>query len=192
MKANIGTATLKPSQVISPAHPPITVNRAVLEDNGVIADGQIVAMDEDGKTIPHALVEDLAMTGTINGTNKVFTAAIGPYLPGSIVISNDNETAQEVTDDENGGLVGDGAGTVLPDGTVSVTLGTAPAEGKTVTISYKTKPVGVNVVECDTAEDDSTVVIEHGAVNRDLLLRGAVAADDQDVEALKAIGIYAV
>jgi hypothetical protein len=89
-------------------------------------------------------------------------------------------------------LFADGAGTVLPDGTVSVTLGTAPAEGKTVTISYKTKPVGVNVVECDTAEDDSTVVIEHGAVNRDLLLRGAVAADDQDVEALKAIGIYAV
>ncbi len=192
MKANVGSATLHPSRVIDTAHPPVVMNEAVLEDNGVIAEGQIVAKDEDGKIIPHALVEDVAMTGAVDETNKVFTAVIGPYLPGSIVIANNNTTPQQVTDNENGGLVGNGSGTVLPDGTVSVTLGTAPEEETTVTISFKTKPTGVNVQECDTAEDDSTPVLKHGTVNRDLLLTGASAADDEDVAALEALGIYAV
>jgi len=35
-------------------------------------------------------------------------------------------------------------------------------------------------------------VLKHGTVNRDLLLTGASAADDEDVAALEALGIYAV
>jgi hypothetical protein len=200
MNAVVGKQTQAPSRIIAPGHPELTLAESVLEDQGVLADGQIVAKDGDGEIIAHKKVTGLAMTGTVDGTNKVFTAAIGPFLPGSIVIKNDNETAQEVADNQNGGLVGDGTGSALPDGTVSVTLGTAPAEGKTVTIDFKTKPVGVNKQECDTSEDDTALIVQHGTVTRDLLVRNAVAgavttsaaADAEDIAALKAIGIYAI
>lgn len=193
MKANIGSLTLNPSRVIASAHDPITVALSVKESAGVIADGQLVAKDADGEVIAHALVADAAMTGTIDGANKDFTATLGPVLPGTIVIANNNASAQELTDDGNGNLVGDGTGTVnYKTGAVAAALTTAPAEGKTVLVSHKTKPVGVNIQECDTSEDDTALVVKHGTVNRDLLLRGAIAADDEDVAALEAIGLYAV
>jgi len=192
MRANIGTQYLTPSRILSTRHPPITDAMSVKEDNGVIADGQIVAKNADGEVIPHAVVSGLAMTGTIDGANKAFAASVGPCLRGSIAIANNNASAQALADDGNGNLVGAGSGTVnYKTGAISAAFTTAPAAGKTVLLGYRTQPVGVNVEECDTAEDDTAKVIEHGAVNRDLLLTGSAAADDVDVAALKAIGIYA-
>lgn len=193
MKATIGTATLEPSRVIAPPLPHLTVNEPVLADQGVIADGQIVAKDANGMTIPHKLTEGAAMTGTIDGTNKNFTATLGPTLPGSVKITNNNTVAQELVDDGLGHLIGGGSGTIVyKNGAVAAALTTAPAVGKTVVIDHKTKPTGVNIGECDTAEDDSAVVMKHGTVNRDLLLTGAVAADAEDIAALEAISVYAV
>lgn len=195
MKANIGTQSLTPSRVIAPGHPPVTGAISVLEDQGVIADGQILAKDSAGEAIAHKLVEDVAMTGTVDGTNKTFAATLdpAPVLPGSVVIDNNNTSAQQLVDDGLGNLVGAGTGTVnYKTGAVSVTFTTAPASGKTVLASHKTQPVGVNSQECDTSEDDSALILKHGTVNRDLLLRGSVAADDEDVAALESIGIFAV
>lgn len=195
MKANIGTQNLTPSRIIADAHPPIIVSASVLEDNGVLADGQIVAKDADGEVIPHELIEDVAMTGDIDGANKDYTTTLdpAPVLPGSVVIANNNAVAQEVTDDGEGNLIGDGSGTInYKTGEVSVSLTTAPAAGKTVLISHKTRPIGVNVQECDTEEDDTALVVKHGSVNKDLLLRGEVAADAEDIAALESIGIFTV
>jgi hypothetical protein len=193
MKANIGKQTLTPSRVLSTQHPPITGSMSVKEDNGVIADGQIVAKDADGEVVPHAIVENVAMAGTIDGANKAFTATIGPCLRGSIAIANNNASAQALADDGNGNLVGAGSGTVnYKTGAISAAFTTAPAAGKTVLLGYRTQPVGVNLQECDTSEDDTALVVRHGAVNRDLLLTGAVAADAVDVAALEAIGTFAV
>jgi hypothetical protein len=193
MKANIARQTLEPSKIVATVHPAITAAGSVLEDNGVIADGQIVAKNAGGEIIPHALVEDVAMAGTIDGTNKAFTATLGPCLPGTIAIANNNTAAQALVDDGNGRLVGDGSGTVnYKTGAVAASLTTAPAVGKTVLIDHRTQPVAVNIQECDTSEDDTALFIKHGAVNSDLLLRGASAADAVDVAALEALGIYAV
>lgn len=193
MKAVIGTQNLTPSQAVATVHPPIVAAMSVLADKGVLADGQIVAKDADGEVIAHVAMEDVAMTGTIDGTNKAFTADLGPVLPHSVVIDNDNESAQQLADDGNGNLVGDGSGTVnYKTGAVAAAFTTAPASGKTAVIAYRTQPVGVCTQECDTSEDDTALVVKHGAVNRDVLLRGASAADGTDVEALEALGIFAV
>jgi hypothetical protein len=195
MNANLGTIETAPSRVVVMNHPPITESIGVLEDEGVIADGQIVAKDDDGKVIAHEKVTGAAMTGTVNGTNDDFTATLDPIpvLPGSVRIDNNNTSAQVVTDDGHGKLIGDGSGTVnYATGAVVVALTTPPANGKTVLISHKTKPVGVNVQECDTADDDTALVLRHGTVNADLLLTGSSAPDAEDIAALEDIGIYAV
>jgi len=167
----------------------------VLADAGDIADGQIVAKDENGKAIAHKETTGVAMTGTIDGANKDFTATLSPApaLPGSIQIDNNNVAAQSLVDDGNGRLVGDGEGTVnYKTGAVTVSFTTAPAAGKTVLVAHKTQPVGVNVGVCDTEEDESASVLKHGTVNLDLVLTGSSAADAEDIAALEAIGIFAV
>ncbi len=111
MNANIGTINTAPSRVVSAAHPPILVSMEALADSGVIADGQLVALDAGGKVIAHTALTDV---------------------------------------------------------------------------------IGVNVNAIDTAEDDTSLVIRHGTVNRDLLLTGAVAASDADIAALAVLGIFAV
>ncbi|HOX30909.1 MAG TPA: hypothetical protein PLB91_01190 [Spirochaetales bacterium] len=195
MKAVLGKITGDVSHVVAQVHPPISGSMVVLADSGDIADGQIVAKDEDGKTIAHKKTTGVAMTGTVDGANKAFTATLSPapVLPGSVKIDNNNVAAQSLVDDGHGRLEGDGEGTVnYETGEVSATFTTAPAAGKTVLIAHKTRPVGVNVGACDTEEDDSASVLVHGTVNRSLVLTGSSAADAEDIAALKAIGIFAI
>ncbi len=195
MNAVLGTINPAPSRVVSAAHPPILVSKLVLEDAGVIADGQIVALDSDSLLIAHQEVADVDMTGMIDGTNKDFAATLdpAPVLPGSVQIDNNNTAPQVIVDDGHGRLVGGGSGTVnYKTGEVAVTFTTAPAAGKTVKIGHKTQPVGASVNACDTGADDTALVIRHGAVNRDLILTGSLAADAEDIAALEAIGIFAV
>lgn len=191
MNANMGSIDLSPSASVGTGHPPVIYAESVKEDNGVIADGQIVAKDADGEIVPHALVEGTAATGTVDGSNKTFTAALGPVLPHSVVVANDNTSAQELVDDGNGNLVGDGTGTInYKTGDLSVTFTTAPASGKTVLIDHKTQPVGVATREVDTSEEDSAPILRHGMAVREVLLRGTAAADAEDIAALESLGIY--
>jgi len=195
MKAVVGKIMDDTSRVVARVHPPITENMAVLANSGDIADGQIVAKDKDGAVIAHKKTTGVAMTGTVDGTNKAFSASLSPapVLPGSVKIDNNNTSAQSLVDDGNGRLMGDGSGTVnYKTGEVAVSFTTAPASGKTVLIAHKTAPIGVNVDACDTEEDESAKVLVHGTVNSDCVLTGSSAADAEDIAALKAIGVFAI
>lgn len=195
MNAKLSTITPATSKVVVANHPPVMASMAVLENEGTIAEGQIVAKDDDGKLIAHEKVTAAAMTGTVDGTNDDFTATLAPIpvLPGSVRIDNNNTSAQVLVDDGCGNLTGHGTGTVnYGTGAVTVALTTAPASGKTVLSSHKTKPVGVIAEACDTAADDTALVLRHGTVKADLLLRGSAAPDAEDLAALNAIGIHAV
>lgn len=195
MNAVLGTLAPSASKIISGVHAPVVGTMEALADQGEIADGGIVAKDGDGLVIPHEHVAAVDMTGTINGTNKAFSATLAPHpvLPGSVQVDNNNTSAQVLVDDGHGRLVGNGEGTVnYKTGGVSVTFTDAPASGKTVKVLHRTRPIGVLVNGIDTAEEDVAQVLVHGAVNRDQLLVGETAADAQDVEALGDIGIYAI
>lgn len=81
----------------------------------------------------------VAMTGAINGVNKVFTAALTtPVSRGSVVVEGDNPV-QSFTDDGSGKFY-DGItpiGTVdYGTGAVSITLPSAPLGGSNVTVTY--------------------------------------------------------
>lgn len=195
MKANLGKVTDDVSRVVSQAHPPIIDNVPVLANAGVLAAGQVLAKDENGKGIAHRKTTGIAMTGVIDGANKSYTKTLSPapVLPGSVKIDNNNVAAQVLVDDGDGRLVGDGSGTVnYKTGVVAVTFTTAPAAGKTVLVAHKTKPIGVAVSPCDTAEDSSARVARHGTVNRDTVLTGSLAADAEDIAALSGLGIFAI
>ncbi len=86
-------------------------------------------------------VAPVNMTGTINGSNKVFTASLTtPVSRGSVVITGSNP-AQVLNDDGLGGFTGDGTGTInYSTGAVSITFTTAPAVASTVTIGYDYYP----------------------------------------------------
>ena len=51
---------------------------------------------------------------------------------------------------------------------------------------------GVLTQEIDTADDDAATVLRHGTVRIEALKVGAGAATADDIEALVAVGIYAV
>jgi hypothetical protein len=195
MKAVLGTASGNESRIVSLVHPPLLEGMPALADQGVIADGQIVAKDGNGKAIAHQAVTGTNMTGAIDGVNKAYTATLtlGEVLPGSVKIDNNNVAPQVLVDDGHGRLVGDGTGTVnYATGAVAASFTTEPAAGKTVKIAHKTKPVGVSVGPCDTDDDESVKAIVHGTVNADLVLTGSAAADAEDISALRAIGVYAI
>jgi hypothetical protein len=193
MNAKLGTYEANPSQIVAAVHPPIIGSMEMLAGEGVIADGQILAKDEDGKGIAHQAVAPVAMTGAVNGANKDFTATLtpAPVMPGSVVVTDDAD--QELVDDGNGNLVGDGSGTIeYKSGVVAASFTAAPAALSVVAVAHKTQPVGVNVGKCDTDAEGNAVTLKHGAVNRDLLLIGSEAAAADDIEALEARGIFAV
>lgn len=196
MDAKIATINTDTSSVIDRLHPPIVQVMEAKAANGVLAEGLLVAEDENAKLIKHQKVADAAMTGVIDAANKVYThdATPAPILPGSVRIDNNNVAPQVVTDDGHGRLIGDcTAGTVnYETGEISVTLTTAPAAGKTVVVDHKTRPVGVLATEIDTASDDAAPVVRHGTVVLEKLLTGAAAPDAEDLAALAGIGIYAV
>lgn len=81
------------------------------------------------------------MTGTIDGSNKTFTATLTtPVSRGSITISGSNPV-QSLTDDGLGTFTGDGTGTInYTTGAVNIVFATAPAPASTVTITYDYYP----------------------------------------------------
>jgi hypothetical protein len=195
MDAKIGHIAVNTSSVINQLHPPIVQVMEALADNGTLAEGLLVAKDTDGMLIAHEAVTGVNMTGDINGTNKTYTATLAPapVLRGTVVVDNNNTSAQQLKDDGNGNMVGDGTGLInYETGEISVTFTTAPASGKTVKVGHKTRPLGVLVSEIDTADDDAAPVIRHGCVALAALLTGADAPDDEDIAALAAIGIFAL
>ena len=82
-----------------------------------------------------------AMTGTIDGINKIFTlTATPPVRRGTFVVTGNNP-AQTLTDDGDGTFTGDGTGTInYTTGSVTVTFTTAPAVASTVLATYDYHP----------------------------------------------------
>lgn len=202
MKAKLGSNEFVEAPVISGTHPAIVRGKKVDAGNGIIPAAAIVALDADGEVIPYAKAEE-AMSGTINGTNKVFTLDFGgPIEPGTVVIDNNNTSPQQVVDDGYGNLYDAGAasGSVnYKTGDISVTFETAPAEGKTVVATVRPKIAGVLRSAAHTDQvsgedvDDVAPVVIHGTVFRDNLSVG-IAGDEPeavDIAALERNGIWA-
>lgn len=78
-----------------------------------------------------------SMTGTIDGSNRIFTAVLtSPVSRGSVNINGSNPV-QAMIDNGIGGFTGAGTGSVdYSAGTVSITFTLAPAVASSVTISY--------------------------------------------------------
>jgi hypothetical protein len=166
------------SSVVSREHPPIFRLLKTGADDGVYPQGLVLAekYDEDENVVacPYEEVADEAMTGTIDGTNKAFTlAGTGPVQPGTVVIENNNTSAQSLMDNGFGVLSGDGSGTVdYETGDIAASFTTAPAEGKTVTASYTRRVAGVAKEDIDTAKDTAILALVHG-----IAVKGKVVID---------------
>ncbi len=91
--------------------------------------------------IIHTLDTVAPTTGVIDGANATFTfAATGQIARGSVVIDGSNPV-QQVTDDGEGALQGDGTGTVdYLTGAISVTFTLPPAVASTVLLTYSFMP----------------------------------------------------
>ncbi len=195
MKGIVGTLNLDTTNVIDRTHPPVVHLIKAKAGTGIIADGALMAKDQNGDGIAHIKTTGVAMTGVINGTNDDFTATLTPrpVLPGSVVIDNNNTVAQQLKDDGKGHLYGSGTGTVnYITGAVVAAFTTPPESGKTVLIAHKTKPVGVLAGEIDIAEDDAAMVVKHGTVVLAKLSVGSGVPDAEDLAALEDIGVFAV
>ncbi len=88
-------------------------------------------------TSPATDVINIAMDGTIDGANQIFTLVASEFIvPGSFVVTGDNPV-QLLQDDGLGGFTGDGSGSINYDtGLVSVVFTTPPAAASNVVASY--------------------------------------------------------
>lgn len=53
MNGNIGSIDTTPSSVIATAHPPVVQAMEALEDNGILAEGLVLAKDAAGKLVAY-------------------------------------------------------------------------------------------------------------------------------------------
>ncbi len=90
--------------------------------------------------IVHALFA-IPLVGTINGTNRVFTASLNPQIArGSVAVVGSNPS-QILLDNGVGGFTGPGIGTInYITGAISVTFNVAPAVASTVLLNYSFMP----------------------------------------------------
>jgi len=123
------------------------------------------------------------------------TLADAPIQPGSLVVTDGEET---FSDDGEGNLTGDagGSGSIsYTTGALSVTFAVAPLESEDVTATYRRKAAGVLDVDTDLSDADAATVIRKGTVSLKDLTMGvdsATAVDDTAVADLETIGIYAL
>lgn len=114
-----------------------------------------------------------AVLGTIEyGANGVVSQIHPPVLKTMKAKANNGTLSAGlvVAEDSNGDIVAYNPG------------GTAPLN----------TAVGVLVQDCDTTTDDAAVVLRHGTVVLSKLKVGAGSPDATDLDALEALGIFAV
>jgi hypothetical protein len=156
------------SSVVSREHPPVFRAKKLAPASGIFPRGLVLSekfdADKNIVGIPFAKETGIALVGTIDGTNKTFTlVGTGPIEPGTVVVSNDNATAQSLSDNGFGVLSGDGSGKVdNKTGDLTVTFTTAPASGKTVTAAFTRKVCGPLVNDVDTSRDTLGITLAHG------------------------------
>lgn len=192
MDATIGRIAYGHKQVLHGDHH-IVVTKRIKSAIGKLLIGLVLALDAVGDRIALALVSG-NLTGTINGTNRVFTLASTNVrvCPGSITVTHG---AQVAVDNGRKTFGGNAVGTVdYATGAVSVNFNAAPAAGSPAPqISYYPVPDSVLLEDVDTATVDAAPACVHGVVKRDVLVDAAGAAIPQSVaDALAARGIYAV
>jgi hypothetical protein len=90
-------------------------------------------------------VTDIAMVGTIDGSNQIFSLQAQEFIiPGTFVVFGSNPL-QMLEDDGLGGFTGNGSGSINYDtGFVNVIFTTPPAIGSTVVASYSFNNQGTN------------------------------------------------
>nr|WP_319473040.1 hypothetical protein [uncultured Sphaerochaeta sp.] len=202
MDAMLYKQTIENNEVIDLRITPVIKTLRLKSDQGVIAKGTVLQKNSDALHIPHAAYADLAMAGTVDGSNKAFTYAgagfPGEISPRSVIVAHGD---QILVDDGCGRLYGDGTGTVnYVTGAVAATFTTAPAsESGAPVVAARGVPVGVAVRAADTslgtsgaAKDDVVSTLVFGCVVRDRINVGGAAIVDADVDLLAKANVFAL
>lgn len=192
VNGKVDSGTFKQKRIVANGHPAVVRVKKFKADNGVIEAGTLLAKDGNDECVKYnkAFTQNI---GTGDDTEKVFSGTLTnlKVQPGSVVVKVN--TAAVLTDNGFGGFVGaEGTGVInYKTGEFSISLTTAPANGVAVEISHANKLNGVLTTDIDTAADNVSNVLTHGAAVGESLLVGDAEAAQEDLDALDAIGIYA-
>jgi hypothetical protein len=142
-------------------------------DQGVLRKGLIIALNAEESGIPYTDLSSVIGTG--DGATKDFIGTISgaPLEPGSVAVTDGVEA---FIDDGFGNLIGDagGSGTVIyKTGSVSVSFNANVTDTTDVTATGNGEIKGVLDRDVDTAVAVDGVVIVHGTVKEDMLLKGS-------------------
>lgn len=177
------------------SHPPMIDSGRLAGDGATWPAGLILARNMAGSFVPYG--ELVQAIGAGDGAVQVFTAALGPVEPGSLVVTDGVET---FSDDGFGSLTGSagGSGKVnYATGKLSVDFNAAPANAVAVEASYIPEPQAVLDEETETVNGQAGAapVITHGPVRKELLKVGLAAPEAPSaglVRQLATHGIWAV
>ena len=140
-----------------------TANVPLDTDDNIWPCGLVLGKKADGKYQPYGSYTELAGTG--DGSEKSFTAEVGPVEPGTVSMV---AGAVTLADDGCGNLTSaGGSGSVnYETGKVIGNFTAAPANAAEVNLTYKPDPWAVLDQETDTSASDSAMATKFGAVKK--------------------------
>ena len=190
VNANIGSVSMKEAPVLAGMGPHMIRTEKLLAGQDDLDPGLVVSLDAADQTVPYDEAQTKA-AGTGDGTEKTFTASLGPVEPGSVSVADGTET---FTDDGFGTLTGDATGTGkinYATGAVSVTFNAAPESEASVDATYKPIPRGV-LIRKAVADAGVCEVCVGGKVIRSALKVGAADITAAQILKLDRLGIWAI
>lgn len=172
ISGNISSTTYEAVRAGLPMGKINTASVPLAADNKTWPCGLVMGKKADGKFTPYGSITELAGTG--DGTEKSFTAQVGPIEPGSVSLV---AGAVTLADDGCGNLTSaGGSGSVnYQTGKVIGNFTVAPANAAEVNLTHKPDPCAVLDAETDTSVADSAIATKFGAVKKTLLKVGVDA-----------------
>lgn len=146
-------------------------------DGNIWPCGLVLGKNADGKYQPYGDYTVLAGTG--DGTEKSFTAQLGPIEPGSASLVAGDVT---LADDGCGNLTSTGGSGAVnyETGKVTGSFTAAPASEAEVNLTYKPDPWAILDQQTDTGTADSALAVKFGAVKNSLLKVGVASPESPD------------
>lgn len=198
INGKVSTQTIRDDRARSGgAHGVVLTSVLMAGDGETWPAGLVLAMDDAGKRVPYAVIEDEAL-GVGDGESASFSLSLAnsPVEPGSVIVTASNAS---FVDDGCGRLWGEaGSGVVnYSTGSVQLTMTNAPDNLATITADYAKALAGVLDEERITVadEDAQALAIIHGQTIRRRLKVGVAAQTAPDSALLARLeqhGIFAV
>ena len=201
MNGIISEVDLTTQQAMDGRHPAVIRSFALPENgNAELKVGELLfegsnTVDSTAKTgaTPEAKANTKSVTGTGDGSKTAFNLDFGQEIfPGSLAIATNDSTPLAIADDGEGGLSGDGTGTIdYVSGKVAVTFTTAPANTKTITAVAVPGQnfIGVNNI---IVEENYVLAIVglHGSLFEGIAKVNGAEVTEEQIKFLARHGIY--